>query len=167
MHHFLPFLLGYDILMDHFFTSGWFHHFHITTFFLAHFQVIFFKKAHPYLTKKKGHPVTHQKQWICLLRTLAASSTPSARRIPAPPGHHEPPVSRLPRPPNGGRGLRVSVRIQGISWPVVFGKMLWKYDNLLKDLFVFVGYGYPIIFFKIMNHRYIMECIIVGNRIYR
>ena len=53
MHHFLPFLLGYDILMDHFFTSGWFHHFHITTFFLAHFQVIFFKKAHPYLTKKK------------------------------------------------------------------------------------------------------------------
>lgn len=135
--------------------------------FLGTFSSYLLQKSSSLLNQKKGHPVTHQKQWICLLRTLAASSTPSARRIPAPPGHHEPPVSRLPRPPNGGRGLRVSVRIQGISWPVVFGKMLWKYDNLLKDLFVFVGYGYRIIFFKIMNHRYIMECIIVGNRIYR
>ena len=73
-----PFFWGYDILMDHF-NFLWFKNVHITTFFKSTFQVNFSKKLHPY---------------------FGASSTPSARRIPAPPGHAEPPVSRLPRPPN-------------------------------------------------------------------
>lgn len=116
----------------------------------AHFK-LFLQKAHPYLNQKKGHPVSHPSKTLDFpLRTLAP---PQVLQLGGFPRLQATMLSRLFRGCQGLRmvgGVTVSVRFKGISWPVVFGKMLWKYDNLLKDLFVFVGYGYRIIFFKIM-----------------